>query len=55
MTADCPYRRALDPAVARAELERGAGSQFDRAVVVAFLAALEGDRAETALAAAAPG
>jgi HD-GYP domain-containing protein (c-di-GMP phosphodiesterase class II) len=55
MTADRPYRRALDPADVRAELERGAGGQFDRAVVVAFLASLEGDRVETPLAAVAPG
>jgi diguanylate cyclase (GGDEF)-like protein len=44
MTADRPYRRALDPSVARAELERGAGRQFDGAVVEAFLAALDGER-----------
>jgi diguanylate cyclase (GGDEF)-like protein/putative nucleotidyltransferase with HDIG domain len=37
MTADRPYRRALDAATARAELERCAGSQFDADVVAAFL------------------
>ncbi len=49
MTADRPYRRALDPAVARAELERGAGGQFDGAVVTAFLAALDGERTGVAV------
>jgi HD-GYP domain-containing protein (c-di-GMP phosphodiesterase class II) len=38
MTADRPYRRALGAAEARAELESGAGTQFDAAVVAAFLA-----------------
>ena len=58
MTADRPYRRALDPVLARAELERGAGAQFDGAVVTAFLAALDRERdavAVTAPAAAGPG
>jgi putative nucleotidyltransferase with HDIG domain len=36
MTADRPYRAALPLAVAREELRRGAGSQFDRDVVAAF-------------------
>jgi diguanylate cyclase (GGDEF)-like protein/putative nucleotidyltransferase with HDIG domain len=36
MTADRPYRSALTPDEARAELHRGAGSQFDPAVVAAF-------------------
>jgi diguanylate cyclase (GGDEF)-like protein/putative nucleotidyltransferase with HDIG domain len=40
MTADRPYRKAMDPAAARAELERCAGTQFDRDVVAAFLRAL---------------
>jgi diguanylate cyclase (GGDEF)-like protein/putative nucleotidyltransferase with HDIG domain len=42
MTADRPYRRALPPAVARGELEAGAGTQFDADVVRAFLASLDG-------------
>jgi diguanylate cyclase (GGDEF)-like protein len=36
MTADRPYRKALSVEVAREELRRGAGSQFDRSVVAAF-------------------
>jgi putative nucleotidyltransferase with HDIG domain len=40
MTADRPYRAGMDPAAARAELERCAGTQFDRDVVAAFLRAL---------------
>jgi diguanylate cyclase (GGDEF)-like protein/putative nucleotidyltransferase with HDIG domain len=41
MTADRPYRVALAPEDAREELLRGAGSQFDAAVVEAFLAVLD--------------
>ena len=37
MTADRPYRKALDAATARAEVERGSGTQFDPRVVEAFL------------------
>jgi diguanylate cyclase (GGDEF)-like protein/putative nucleotidyltransferase with HDIG domain len=40
MTADRPYRRALPGEEARAELERGAGAQFDARVVDAFLRVL---------------
>jgi diguanylate cyclase (GGDEF)-like protein/putative nucleotidyltransferase with HDIG domain len=40
MTADRPYRRALPQAEARAELVRGAGTQFDADVVAAFLRVL---------------
>jgi len=36
MTADRPYRRALTTNEARAELRRGAGTQFDPRVVRAF-------------------
>jgi HD-GYP domain-containing protein (c-di-GMP phosphodiesterase class II) len=36
MTADRPYRRALAETEARAELVRGAGTQFDERVVEAF-------------------
>lgn len=46
MTADRAYRRALGEAAARAELEEGAGVQFDADVVEAFLRAL--DRESTA-------
>ena len=41
MTADRPYRRALPSAEARAELLRGAGTQFDECVVDAFLRVLD--------------
>lgn len=44
MTTHRPYRRALLHADALAELERGKGSQFDPAVVDAFLLALESFR-----------
>ncbi|MBI5202995.1 MAG: GAF domain-containing protein [Elusimicrobia bacterium] len=37
MMQDRPYRKALSPEVARAELKKGAGQQFDPAVVEAFL------------------
>jgi diguanylate cyclase (GGDEF)-like protein/putative nucleotidyltransferase with HDIG domain len=41
MTAHRSYRRALDAATARAELERTSGTQFDATVVKAFLLALD--------------
>jgi putative nucleotidyltransferase with HDIG domain len=50
MTADRPYRHGVPAAVARAELLRGAGTQFDAAVVDAFLAVV-GDAAAKASAA----
>jgi len=37
MTSDRPYRRALSIEAALQELERGAGSQFDRSVVECLL------------------
>jgi diguanylate cyclase (GGDEF)-like protein len=40
MTADRPYRVAMSPADALAELERCAGTQFDPAVVAAFRATM---------------
>ena len=40
MTADRPYRQALGVDEARAELRRGAGTQFDARVVEAFLRVL---------------
>ena len=40
MTSDRPYRKALDPSVALAELERNAGSQFCPATVEAALRAI---------------
>jgi two-component system, cell cycle response regulator len=45
MTADRVYRPALGAEGARAELEAGAGSQFDGEVVSAFLRALDVGRA----------
>jgi diguanylate cyclase (GGDEF)-like protein/putative nucleotidyltransferase with HDIG domain len=45
MTADRVYRPALGAEGARAELEAGAGSQFDAEVVRAFLRALDAGRA----------
>jgi HD-GYP domain-containing protein (c-di-GMP phosphodiesterase class II) len=41
MTSDRPYRSALPPAAAAAEVERCTGTQFDPDVAVAFLAAWE--------------
>jgi diguanylate cyclase (GGDEF)-like protein len=45
MTADRSYRSALGDDAARAELEAGAGSQFDARVVAALLDVLSGDAA----------
>jgi HD-GYP domain-containing protein (c-di-GMP phosphodiesterase class II) len=45
MTADRPYRTALGQEAARAELEAGAGSQFDAEVVSALLDVLAGEGA----------
>jgi diguanylate cyclase (GGDEF)-like protein len=42
MISDRPYRKALAPDVALAELRQHAGSQFDPAVVEAFAAVLRG-------------
>ncbi len=41
MTSDRPYRKAMPIATAIAELEAGRGSQFDTAIVDAFLAVLK--------------
>jgi len=41
MISDRPYRKALQPADARAELQRCSGSQFDPAVVSAFIRVLD--------------
>ena len=43
MTSDRPYRKAMPLAKAIAELEAGRGSQFDAAIVDAFLAILKDD------------
>jgi GGDEF domain-containing protein len=43
MTSDRPHHAALEPADALAQLERGAGSQFDPKVVAAFCAELADD------------
>jgi two-component system cell cycle response regulator len=40
MTSDRPYQPGIDPSEAAAELRRGAGSQFDPAVVDVFCATL---------------
>jgi len=53
MTSDRPYRKALSPQVALAELRRGRGTQFDPQVVDAFLAVLE-ERPEERAALAKP-
>jgi HD-GYP domain-containing protein (c-di-GMP phosphodiesterase class II) len=45
MTADRVYRAALGEDAARAELEAGAGTQFDEHVVAAFLRVLDASRA----------
>jgi diguanylate cyclase (GGDEF)-like protein len=50
MTADRVYRPAIGHAAARAELEAGAGTQFDAEVVEAFLRALDRAAASTELA-----
>jgi two-component system cell cycle response regulator len=44
MTADRCYRAALGEAAARAELEGGAGTQFDSTVVAALLRAIDAGR-----------
>jgi diguanylate cyclase (GGDEF)-like protein len=46
MTIDRPYRRALSPAEAMREIEKGAGVQFDPLVVKAFARTLEGSAAQ---------
>jgi diguanylate cyclase (GGDEF)-like protein len=48
MVADRPYRAGIAPAEARAELTRCAGTQFDPAVVDAFLNSLEASEGELA-------
>ena len=45
MTADRVYRPSLGAETARAELNAGAGSQFDAKVVTAFVRALDAGRA----------
>jgi HD-GYP domain-containing protein (c-di-GMP phosphodiesterase class II) len=42
MTSNRPYRTALDPEIALAELLRGRGTQWDPAVVDAFTRTLPG-------------
>ena len=42
MTSDRPYRAALPPEIALAELRRGAGRQFDPDLVEAFIACYRG-------------
>jgi HD-GYP domain-containing protein (c-di-GMP phosphodiesterase class II) len=45
MTSDRSYRQSIGQAAARAELEHGAGAQFDARVVQAFLAVLDREAA----------
>ncbi len=49
MTSERPHHPALEPADALAQLERGAGSQFDPAVVAAFGVEFAGESDEPAL------
>ncbi|HJS96809.1 MAG TPA: HD domain-containing phosphohydrolase [Solirubrobacteraceae bacterium] len=49
MTSERPHNPALEPADAVAQLERGAGSQFDPAVVEAFRAEFLGEEDEPEL------
>jgi PAS domain S-box-containing protein/diguanylate cyclase (GGDEF)-like protein/putative nucleotidyltransferase with HDIG domain len=46
MTSDRPYRAAMDPSAAQAEMRAGAGNQFDPEVVAALLAVLSDGRSE---------
>jgi HD-GYP domain-containing protein (c-di-GMP phosphodiesterase class II) len=41
MTSERPYRQAMSAEIARAEIERGKGTQFDPEVVDAFLSIKE--------------
>jgi HD-GYP domain-containing protein (c-di-GMP phosphodiesterase class II) len=52
-TGDRPYRPALDPAEAEAEIVRCSGTQFDPEVVTALLAVLTDARAASARSGAA--
>lgn len=54
LTSDRPYRRAQPVRDALAELRRCAGTQFDPAVVAAFVPVIEADLATTPLALPAP-
>jgi len=51
MTLDRPYRKALSHEEAKEELRKGSGSQFDPAVVKAFLAVIEAEEQARAKAA----
>jgi len=53
MTHDRAYRKALSREETMAELERGAGTQFDPAVVKAFLVLVKGRGEEAAASAQA--
>ena len=53
MTSERPHHPALEPADAVAQLERGAGSQFDPAVVEAFRAEFLGEADDSELEEAA--
>ncbi len=50
MTSDRPYRRAMSPQTAIAELKREAGAQFDPEVVAAFMRAWQGSDLASLLA-----
>jgi HD-GYP domain-containing protein (c-di-GMP phosphodiesterase class II) len=43
MTSDRPYRAALSPEIALAELRRGAGRQFDPDLVETFIGCYRSD------------
>ena len=50
MTTNRPYRSAVSPQIARAEIERNVGTQFDPACAAAFLSISAGELAEMARA-----
>lgn len=53
MTSERPYQEALSVAEARAELQHGAGTQFDPQVVNAFLQVLEAQEPQLSVSASA--
>jgi HD-GYP domain-containing protein (c-di-GMP phosphodiesterase class II) len=49
MTSDRSYRASIGTAAARAEIERGAGTQFDAGAAAALLAVLDREAALAAV------